>query len=81
MIFSKSITIRLVLEKGFGMEAILTAILWFLLGAIVAITGLFRFVAFMVHNDEDYKNEVVDKKIMAEARDGIEKFFYGKTED
>lgn len=81
MIFSKSITTRLVLEKGFGMDTVLTAILWFLLGAIVAITGLFRFVAFMVHNDEDFKNDVVDKKLMAETRDGIEKFFYGKTED
>lgn len=63
------------------MNTVLTAILWFLLGAIVAITGLFRFVAFMVHNDEDFKNDVVDKKLMTETRDGIEKFFYGKTED
>lgn len=81
MIFSKSITTRLVLEKGFGVDTVLTAILWFLLGAIVAITGLFRFVAFLVHNDEDFKNDVVDKKLMTETRDGIEKFFYGKTED
>ena len=59
------------------METILTAILWFVLGAIVGITALFRIVAYLIHNKKWYQDAMKDPNTIEEAHEEIESFFYG----
>lgn len=62
-------------------ETILTAVLWFLLGAVVGITALFRVCAYFMHNKKWYRDAITDPYQMKETQEGIEKFFYGKKEE
>lgn len=59
------------------METILTAILWFVLGAIVGITAVFRIVAYFIHSKKWYRDALRDPKIIEEANEELESFFYG----
>ena len=62
-------------------ETILTAVLWFLLGAAVGIMALFRLVAYFMHSNEWYRDAITDPDQMKETQEGIEEFFYGKKEE
>lgn len=62
-------------------ETILTAVLWFLLGAVVGITALFRLVAYYAHNKKWYRDTITDPDKMKETYEGIDKFFYGKKDE
>ena len=62
-------------------ETILTAVLWFLLGAVVGITALFRLVAYYMHNKEWYRDTITDPDKMEDMWKGIDEFFYGKKEE
>lgn len=62
-------------------ETILTAVLWFLLGAVVSVTALFRLVAYFMHNKEWYRDTITNPDKMKEAQEEIEEFFYGKKEE
>ena len=62
-------------------ETILTAVLWFLLGAVVGVTALFRVCAWFMHNKEWYRDAITDPDRMKETQEGIEEFFYGKKEE
>ena len=59
------------------METILTAILWFVLGAIVGITAIFRIVAYFLHNKKWYRDAMRDPNVINEANEELESFFYG----
>lgn len=62
-------------------ETILTVVLWFLLGAAVGVTALFRVCAWLMHNSEEYRDAITDPDQMKEAQEGVEEFFYGKKEE
>lgn len=62
-------------------ETILTAVLWFLLGAVVGITALFRLVAYYMHHKEWYRDTITDPDKMKETQEEIEEFFYGKKDE
>lgn len=60
------------------MGSIISAILWFVLGAVCGILGLFALVAYKMHTDKTYRKCLTDPKELEEVADGIEKFFYSK---
>ena len=62
-------------------EIILTAVLWFLLGAVVGVMALFRLVAYFMHNNERYRDTITNPDTMKETQEEIEEFFYGKKEE
>ena len=59
------------------MDGIVTLILGFILGAVVAVTAMFRFTAYLLKNDKEFRDAMRDIDTTEKVRDGIVKFFYG----
>lgn len=59
------------------MDGIVTLILGFILGAVVAVTAMLRFTAYLLKNDKEFRDAMRDIDTTEKVRDGIVKFFYG----
>ena len=62
------------------MDGIVTLILGFILGVVVAITAMFRFTAYLLKNDKEFRDAIHDIDTTEEVQNGIVKFFYGDEE-
>ena len=62
------------------MNGIVTLILGFILGAVVTVTAMYRFTAYLLKNDKEFRDVVHDVDPTEEVQDGIVKFFYGDEE-
>ena len=62
------------------MDGIVTLILGFILGVIVAITAMFRFTAYLLKNDKEFRDAMHNMDTTEEVQNGIVKFFYGDEE-
>ena len=62
------------------MDGIVTLILGFILGAVVAITAMYRFTAYLLKNDKEFRDIMHDIDTTEEVQNGIVKFFYGDEE-
>lgn len=62
------------------MDGIVTLILGFILGAAVTITAMYRFTAYLLKNDKEFRDMMHDVDTTEEVQNGIVKFFYGDEE-
>ena len=62
------------------MDGIVTLILGFILGAAVAVTAMYRFTAYLLKNDKEFRDLMHDIDTTEEVQNGIVKFFYGDEE-
>ena len=63
------------------MDGIVTLILGFILGVVVAITAMFRFTAYLLKNDKEFRDAIHDIDTTEEVQNGIVKFFYGDEKE
>lgn len=63
------------------MDGIVTLILGFILGAVVAVTAMFRFTAYLLKNDKEFRDAMHDIDTTEEVQNGIVKFFYGDEKE
>ena len=62
------------------MDGIVTLILGFILGVVVSVTAMFRFTAYLLKNDKEFRDAMHDMDTTEEVQNGIVKFFYGDEE-
>lgn len=62
------------------MSAILSAILWFVLGGICTMVGFLGWTAWMLHKDPKNRETFCNPEDRYETADFIENFFYGKKD-
>lgn len=62
------------------MDGVITLILGFILGVVVAVTAMFRFTAYLLKNDKEFRDAMHDIDATEEVQNGIVKFFYGDEE-
>ena len=63
------------------MDGIVTLILGFILGAAVTITAMYRFTAYLLKNDKEFRDMMHDVDTTEEVQNGIVKFFYGDEKE
>lgn len=63
------------------MDGIVTLILGFILGAVVTITAMYRFTAYLLKNDKEFRDAMHDIDKTKEVQNGIVKFFYGDEKE
>lgn len=63
------------------MDGIVTLILGFILGAVVTITAMYRFTAYLLKNDKEFRDMMHDVDTTEEVQNGIVKFFYGDEKE
>ena len=63
------------------MNGIVTLILGFILGAVVAITAMYRFTAYLLKNDKEFRDAMHDIDTTEEVQNSIVKFFYGDEKE
>lgn len=63
------------------MDGIVTLILGFILGAVVAITAMYRFTAYLLKNDKEFRDAMHDIDTTEEVQNSIVKFFYGDEKE
>lgn len=60
------------------MSAILSAILWFVLGGLCTVVGFLGWVTKQIHENPKLRETFTDPKNNNEVADMLEDFFYGK---
>lgn len=63
------------------MSEILSAILWFILGVVCALVGIFKWCAWMIHKDPKNRETICNPEDRYETADWLESFFYGNKKD
>lgn len=63
------------------MDGIVTLILGFILGAVVALTAMYRFTAYLLKNDKEFRDAMRDIDKTEEVQNSIVKFFYGDEKE
>lgn len=63
------------------MSEILSAILWFILGAVCALVGALKWCAWMIHKGPKNREAFCNPKDRYETANWIENFFYGNKKD